>query len=639
MKVPKMQLSAEIALLFWLIWPVVAVKGEQKSLIYKEFRQLSWKELNEARDARNAADLKLQKCKDLYLKVTPEDFAHLAKDPNWLDVKPRSLQEINDFKEVISDYQNIVNKYEGTEIAAYCRHNISAAYQFQRKYDEAIKQAKITAEMFAGTTYETRSYNTIGLIYLQGLHDPKNAIEWFYKIPNHGSMSKGIEPDQYNKAVSTYISAQQSIIRCEIELGRVKIAQRRVEGLSQKFPQQKENLERDFRMHLDTELEKRFRIDNRDRMEYVLKSPEFLEDAIAKLDSDNNTQEYELFPENTPEKKQIMDVDSKISYTVNDLITEIKSSINTQKLSEKCKGILKELQKQDIDCEKALHELYKQDGIVQERTQIINALQALGTGKSKEILIEIAFNPGMTANTLGPRAVKALSAITDDSTMISRCLESPNAQTKDVAAQELAGKKLSPPAVSRLGELLKTDSWITHNLVTTAFKTDTSDQTNNEKINLLLNAIPGIDKVITLHKDGTLVELMWNSREMVRLSYISAFVEMRDADTNLRNALAIANPEQRTILVIALGLRKHKDMRPEILNIIKTTQDDLLRTMAVESLSFIGTKEDIPMLRQLASSDSCRRSYISDTQGQMVSYPVREAAEQAIKVIQTGMLN
>ena len=234
--------------------------------------------------------MKLQRCKDLYLNPTPEDFAQMARDPNWMKVKPKSEQEINDFKEVISDYQNIITRYDGTEIAAYSQHNISAAYQFQGNYDEAIKQAKMGSEMFAGTSYETRFYTTIGLIYLQGTHDPNKAIGWFEKIPDPGSGREGFISIQGNRAVSAYISAQQSIIKCEIELGRVRKALRRVEGLSAQFPEQKENLERSMRMQMDTELQKRFRIDNRERMEYVLKSQEFLADAIDRLDTEKETQ-------------------------------------------------------------------------------------------------------------------------------------------------------------------------------------------------------------------------------------------------------------------------------------------------------------------------------------------------------------
>ena len=641
MRLSKIQLSAEMILISAiLILPAIASLGSGNNSarsIYKEFRTLDGAQLQEARAARDDADVKLQKCRELYTRITPEDFAHLMKDPNWLKVKPRPQQEINDFNEVILDYQNIVKKYEGTEIAAYCRHKISAAYQFQGQYDEAINQAQIGSEMFAGTTYETRFYHTIGLIYLQGLHEPENAMGWFHKIPNPGSSGESFVRGQYNQAVSSYISAQQSIIRCQVELGRIKAAVRRVDIISQQFPEHKENVDREFRMQLDIALEKRFKIDNRNRLEYVLKSPEFLADAIAKLDSGNDTAETEPSLEAVPGKG--LNRNAETVYTIDGLVREIQSNRTSEKLTEKCKEIIEQLRKEGIESEKALLELYKEDGLAQERTQIINALQALATDKSKETLIEIALNPGMTAHTLGPRAVKALRALTEDSTMISRCLESTNSQIKDAAAQELAGTKLTPVAVSRLSRLLESSSWITHNLVATAFTMDTSSQTAHEKIDIIVNAIPRIASVVSLNKDGSLTEVIWDSREMTVYRYFHTLSGIKDGKSYLESHLKDANGIAGQLITLSLANQGDNKYRDDVLKIINETDDGVIRYIAIYTLAKIGESEDISMLRKLADTNSFERSYISDTEGKKTSFPIREAAENAVRQIEAGKQN
>ena len=331
---------------------------------------------------------------------------------------------------------------------------------------------------------------------------------------------------------------------------------------------------------------------------------------------------------------------AKTSYTAADLIQEIKLSSSSQQLSEKCKKILETLQKQGIDCEKILSELYKEDGSAEERMVVIKALQELATDKAKETLIEIAKNPGRTAHTLGPRAVKALTALTDDSTMISQCLESTISESRDAAAQELAGKELSSIAVSRLGELLKTNSWISHNLVATAFTTDTSKQMTHEKINLIVNTIPKVEAVITLNKDSLLVEVPWNSQEMAMQSYLSALSGIKSGKTYLENQCISSKGVTQQMIVLSLANQGEKGMLYDVRKIVNETGSGFIRTMAVNSLAHIGESGDIKLLEQIKKGDSFKRTYQAPRDSSETDhYPVREAAEKAIKMIEAKIQN
>lgn len=317
--------------------------------------------------------------------------------------------------------------------------------------------------------------------------------------------------------------------------------------------------------------------------------------------------------------------------TVADLIEEIKSS---KKLTEQCKEILSRLKEQGVDCEKALLELYKEDGNTRQQGTIITALESLATEKAREGIIEIAKNPGRSAYTMGRQAVAALTRLTNDTTVISQCLESTSPDTRDYAAQELAGKELSSIAVSRLGELLKSDSWVSHNLVATAFTTDTSNQMTREKLNLILNSIPKAESVITLNKNGLLTEFPWNSQEMTMQSYLSALSGIQGGESYLEGKLAKSEGLSQQIIILSLANRNEDNMREKVLQIINETDNGFIRTKAIDSLAKIGNADDIELLKRIKESDTFKRRYHRHGESsERDHYPARKAAEEAIELI------
>lgn len=170
-----------------------------------------------------------------------------------------------------------------------------APYKQLRRPHEAINQAKIAAEMFAGTSYEARAYSSIGNIYLQQLRDPNTAIAWFEKIPKPiiNSPDGTVPPEEYGEVHMQYVSAQKSIARCEIKLGKAQDAIERFEELSQRYPQYRESFERDSKLQLDIDFQKRFRIDRKRQLDSILETPDFLYAPTATLSIEPNKSEMQ----------------------------------------------------------------------------------------------------------------------------------------------------------------------------------------------------------------------------------------------------------------------------------------------------------------------------------------------------------
>ena len=283
-----------------------------------------------------------------------------------------------------------------------------------------------------------------------------------------------------------------------------------------------------------------------------------------------------------------------------------------------------------------LRKLYDRGGSVQQRTIILLALQEVGTPQALAALKEIALKPGRTAHTLGPRAVRAMAALTSDPDEISELLVSESPRARDEAAMALSGKELTAVSVRRLGELLRSDSWVVHNLVGTAFATDRSTTTVDRKVELLLAALPQLERL----KDAQKIDVNDGSTglESALNSYVFALCEMLEADEVLRRRLSGASGGslEHTVLALALALRKDKIAYPWVLQIAREHKSGFVRFCAVAGLGRVGSAQDIRFLESLVADDPYTRKVFYDDRGdeaEQVIYPVRLAAKDAIAAL------
>jgi tetratricopeptide (TPR) repeat protein len=145
-----------------------------------------------------------------------------------------------DADDVVQAYQDAIDRFPHTEIAAYCAIRLGGFYQQLGRFDEAAELLEKTAGEFAGTPEGIRVAFNLGLIHAQARNDQVEAIKWFARVPRPENLS-GVKDDE---AAKLYLSAQEQLIKCELKLGLNAQAQERVNEAKKGMPQFHDELDR-----------------------------------------------------------------------------------------------------------------------------------------------------------------------------------------------------------------------------------------------------------------------------------------------------------------------------------------------------------------------------------------------------------
>jgi hypothetical protein len=150
--------------------------------------------------------------------------------------------------EVARAYQDVIDRYPHTEIAAYCALRLSGHYKFQQQHDKARELTEQTAIDFAGTSQGNKAVFSAGLFHLQTRHDPAEAIKWFCRIPKPAKPAGG----PYDEDDKLYLSAQEHLVKCELALRQDAQAKQRIDDLKQAYPQYAGELSRSYQFEVDS---------------------------------------------------------------------------------------------------------------------------------------------------------------------------------------------------------------------------------------------------------------------------------------------------------------------------------------------------------------------------------------------------
>lgn len=270
---------------------------------------------------------------------------------------------------------------------------------------------------------------------------------------------------------------------------------------------------------------------------------------------------------------------------------------------------------------------------VPQATAVIHALRQLATPEAKAVLLDIGLDPGANAYTLGSRAAEAYCDLATDNDELAQLLASKEPQTRDVTIQRMAGRPLGDKALAALQQQLGSSSWVTHNLVATAFATDTRAETTGLKVNALMSAAPAcarLDKA-----EDVIPEYGLTSREMALTTYVGSLAAMPGSTTHLLRYRTSGDSLQRSLAVIALARQNTADVHDDVLEVARRSDDGFLRMMAVSAMDKIATDQDKSLLLELVSADSFRRPSGGHTDGEADwHYPVREAAKRVLAGMQ-----
>lgn len=328
---------------------------------------------------------------------------------------------------------------------------------------------------------------------------------------------------------------------------------------------------------------------------------------------------------------------TEVEEAAEQLYEAIRKAAEGHTVTEDVRQQIVDLQKvSGTDPSDVLREFYEErGGSVQERIIILRALQQVGTRQALAAIKQIAMKPGDSPQTLGPEAVKAFAALTSDPDQIGQLLDSDVPEVRDAAASALSNRKLTDATVRRLGELLRSDSWITHSQVAAAFLTDKSTATAPCKVDLILAALPRLEHLADAKR--VLPRLGSTAREMALGQYIRTLAIMEGAEPILRQKRDRLTSEslEHKVVVLALALRGDKSVYPSVLQFAKDDKDALLRVLAIRGLGMIGSRQDINLLERIAETDSYSRPSASDRTNEAgkTVYPVRREAKRAIAQI------
>jgi hypothetical protein len=270
------------------------------------------------------------------------------------------------------------------------------------------------------------------------------------------------------------------------------------------------------------------------------------------------------------------------------------------------------------------------------RWRTIKALGVLNSPASRKALLELALGSRKDDLPWVRGAAQQYVEILTDKSEARRLLVSNDTDVLQNAAVGLRGVAIDREMLTRLVELTKSPDRHLRFLVVCDFGEDPGGQFASEKVSAIVLAIPDI---ATMDKaDGVYWPGSWTNAEAHYRAYIGALAKMINASKPIADEIArsqAGEPAWRC-LVLARAFGGDAKSRPEVRKILSDAEGGMFRAWAAEALGKIGTADDLPFLRDVAEKDPMQREQggcIAPLNKQLY-YPVRQAAQQAMKTLQ-----
>ena len=116
------------------------------------------------------------------------------------------------FAGVVRAYRRAIDQFPGSEVECYCRLRLAGTYQYRGQFELALDEAKQAAERFTGTGPGLEATQAVALTYLQALHDPVQAADWFEKLQAAAAAVKD-DPER----LKWQVAAAEGLTRCNAE--------------------------------------------------------------------------------------------------------------------------------------------------------------------------------------------------------------------------------------------------------------------------------------------------------------------------------------------------------------------------------------------------------------------------------------
>ncbi len=289
-----------------------------------------------------------------------------------------------------------------------------------------------------------------------------------------------------------------------------------------------------------------------------------------------------------------------------------------------------------------LTERFWDPGNLTYRWRVITALGVLNTQASRNALLDLALEGGHKDDRgqIRGAAREYIKWLTNKRGAMP-LLAAKDTNVLQQAVVHLRGEAIDKAMFARLLTLMKSPDRHLRSMVVCNFGQDPGRQFASEKVAAIVQAIPDIATMDGADKVSGMMAGSSTNAEFHYRMYIGALAKSADGGKVLDDALSRAQAGAPTwrCLVLARAFGGDAKSRPEVRKILSDAEAGIFRAWSAEALGKIGTADDLPLLREVAEKDPMRRERggCLAPMNKQLHYPVREAAQQAIKTLQEGL--
>ena len=271
----------------------------------------------------------------------------------------------------------------------------------------------------------------------------------------------------------------------------------------------------------------------------------------------------------------------------------------------------------------------------------VRVLQVVNTERARALLRRIALGE-IKPGTVSVEGWAAQALVACDENEVKALLSSNDADVLCAATKALWGRPLDPELMPLLGRHLNSSDPHTRYRVAHVMATEAPHGELAERaldgVSTTLAAIADVPDVDAIDEGSGLVNYEMTHGEWHYSQHMGLLVRSNVDNGALHELADKHQARARDTVLLALAFRGDTSVREEIVELAQDPNAGLFRASAARALGAIGTPNEIPLLQSLKESDPLKRDgggcIPPLREDSLRGYPVREAAQQAIKKLE-----
>jgi hypothetical protein len=531
----------------------------------------------------------------------------------------RSREADTDFADVIQADTLVIERYPQSKQVAACRLHLAAAYQYRGDGDVAQRVLEEAATAARTPEEAARVADVLGLHHHQCCHDPATALPFFAAVPLPPPEPEGTEIDPYHEIRTLHLSAQLSMIQCELALKRFGEARARYDRLVKQSGAERYA---------------------RETLQGLLREAEMTEAQFFAVEPAEIEPVVPFIPAATPKPGQSPEDPEQVREFLALMHRENQDRQGLEKVQQ---SVLAFAGDRNLLVGPLVRDFWDGASRNPYHWRAVWALAAIDTDLARQQLLKLALAE-TEARNMRPycrdAALLLIRQLADKATAEPLLW----AKDEDIARQgalALAGVELSDRAIGRIIEVIgaQHDLPIIISRLCRVLYQDPSGRLPDAKIAVAVESIPRIrshPRADEPARTRTDTEAEWALWELTQ-----SLAEMKDAREALAQFSARFGSDPATdawrVGVLARALAGDTAVHGDVLAILRDDKAGRAREWTAIVLGRMGTASDIPLLEQTSKDDplQCKRSGRAPSLNNKPLYPVRDAAARAIAEIGT----